>query len=69
LTKTALKKKMPIITWNKMQKRSVVMKADALALLFVMALVFSFLFCGIVVQPVESQSFETVYIRADGSVE
>jgi len=60
---------MPIIAWNKIHKRSVVMKADALALLFVMALVFSFLFCGIVVQPVESQSFGTIYIRADGSVE
>ena len=29
----------------------------------------AFSFCGILVQPVESQSFESIYIRADGSVE
>ncbi len=45
------------------------MKRKASALTLVMALIFSFLFCGILVQPVESQSFETIFIRADGSVE
>ena len=35
----------------------------------VMALIFSLLFCGTFVQLVESQSFETIVINADGSVE
>jgi len=43
------------------------MKRTVLTL--VIALIFSLLFCGILIQPVESQSFETIYIRADGSVE
>jgi parallel beta-helix repeat protein len=45
------------------------MKIEALALPIVTTLVFSFLFCGLIVQPVDSQSFETIYIRADGSIE
>jgi len=45
------------------------MKIEALALTLMTTLVFSFLFCGIIVQPVDSQSFETIYIRADGSIE
>ena len=45
------------------------MKRKPLALTLVMALVFSFLFWGTLVQPAESQSFENIYIRADGSVE
>jgi len=43
------------------------MKRTVLTL--VMALIFSFLFCGTLVQHVESQSFETIFIKADGSVE
>jgi hypothetical protein len=69
LTKTALKKKMPIIYNGIRCKGSVVMKANTLTLTFIMALAFSFIFCGILVQPVESQSSETIFIRADGSVE
>jgi parallel beta-helix repeat protein len=45
------------------------MRRKALALTLILALIFSFLFCGILIQPVEFQSFETIYIRADGSVE
>ena len=61
---------MPIIIHGiRCRRRSVVVKASALTLTFVMALLFSFLFRGILVQPVESQSFETIFIRADGSVE
>jgi parallel beta-helix repeat protein len=45
------------------------MKTTALTLTLVMALMFSFLFHGIFVQPVESQSFATIFIRADGSFE
>ena len=41
----------------------------ALVLSLIMALVFTCIFYGILVQPVESQSFETIYIRDDGSVE
>jgi parallel beta-helix repeat protein len=44
-------------------------KRKALAPTLVMVLIFSFLFCGTLVQPVESQSFESISIRADGSVE
>ena len=44
-------------------------KRQALALSYIMALVFTCIFCSISIQPVESQSFETIYIRADGSVE
>jgi len=43
------------------------MKRTALALM--MALIFSFLFCGILVQHVESQSFEAIFIKADGNLE
>jgi parallel beta-helix repeat protein len=43
------------------------MKRTTLTL--VMALIFSFLFCEMLIQPVESQSFESILIRADGSVE
>jgi parallel beta-helix repeat protein len=42
-------------------------KRKALTLTLLPTLIFSF--CGILVQPVESQSFESIYIRADGSVE
>ncbi len=60
---------MPIIYNGIRCKGSVVMKANTLTLTFIMALAFSFIFCGILVQPVESQSSETTFIRADGSVE
>jgi parallel beta-helix repeat protein len=43
------------------------MKRKALTLILISTLIFSF--CGILIQPVESQSFESIYIRADGSVE
>jgi parallel beta-helix repeat protein len=43
------------------------MKRTTLTL--IMALLFSFLFCGTLIQPIESQNFEAIYIRADGSVE
>ena len=45
------------------------MKRKALALSLIMALVLICIFYGIIIQPVESQSFETIYIRDDGSVE
>ena len=45
------------------------MKRNALALSLIMALIFTCIFCGIFTPPVECQSFETIYIRADGSVE
>lgn len=45
------------------------MKRKTLALTFVMALLFSFLFHGSLFQPVGAQSFENIFIRADGSVE
>jgi len=45
------------------------MKRKTLALTLVMSLIFSFLFCGILIQPGESQSFETILIKADGSIE
>jgi len=45
------------------------MKRKALTLALISTLIFSFLFCEILVQFVESQSFESIYIRADGSVE
>jgi parallel beta-helix repeat protein len=44
-------------------------KRKALALTLITIPVLSFLFCGLIVQPVDSQSFETIYIRADGSIE
>jgi parallel beta-helix repeat protein len=47
----------------------VLMRKKVLALTLVMALISSFFFYAILVQPVESQSFETIFIRADGSVE
>jgi len=43
------------------------MKRTALALTLVMVLLF--VFHGILIQPVESQSAETIIIKADGSVE
>jgi parallel beta-helix repeat protein len=43
------------------------MKRKALTLILISTLIFSF--CGILVQPVKSQSFESIYIRVDGSVE
>jgi parallel beta-helix repeat protein len=43
------------------------MKRKTLTL--VMGLILSFLFCGILVQNVESQSFETIFIKADGNLE
>ena len=45
------------------------MKAQTLAIELILTLAFSFLFYGIIIQPVESQTFETIYIKADGSVE
>ena len=45
------------------------MKRTAIATTLVLALTFSFLFCGKLVPPVKSQSSETIFIRADGSVE
>jgi len=45
------------------------MKKTAIAIALGLTLLFSFLFCGTLIQPVESQSFETIYIRDDGSVE
>ena len=44
------------------------MKRTALALTLVMTLVFSFLFCGILVQPVKSKFIASVFIAEDGSV-
>jgi hypothetical protein len=41
----------------------------ALALSLIIALAFTCIFCGILIRTVESQSFETIYIRDDGSVE
>jgi parallel beta-helix repeat protein len=43
------------------------MKRKTVTLMLISTLIFSF--CEILVQPVESQSFESIYIRADGSVE
>ena len=45
------------------------MKKKALALSLIMALAFASIFYVALIQPAESQSFETIYIRADGSVE
>ena len=45
------------------------MKSKALALSLIMALVLTCIFYGVPVQPVDSQSFVTIYIMADGSVE
>ncbi len=45
------------------------MKKKALAPTLFLMLLFGFLFYGALIQLVESQSFETIYIRADGSVE
>jgi hypothetical protein len=45
------------------------MKRTALAPTLVLTLLFSFLFYLTVIHRVESQSFETIYIRADGNVE
>src|SRR3990170_8806158 len=44
------------------------MKKTALALILIMALIFSFLFCQVLVQPVKSQFLGSVYIADDGSV-
>ena len=45
------------------------MRKTALAVPLGLTLLFSFFSCGTIVQLVDSQSFETIYIRADGSVE
>jgi hypothetical protein len=45
------------------------LKRKALALTLAMALIFSFLFYGIHIQPVESQSLENIIIKTDGSVD
>jgi parallel beta-helix repeat protein len=45
------------------------MKKTALVLTVIFALTVSFLFCWTPIQPVKSQSFGTIYIRSDGSVE
>jgi parallel beta-helix repeat protein len=45
------------------------MKTMAYTLALAMALIFSLLFCGMLVQPSESQNFEAISILADGSIE
>ena len=45
------------------------MKKKALALSLIMALAFASIFYVALIQPVESQSFDTIYIRDNGSVE
>jgi len=45
------------------------MKRKTLSLALVMTLLFSFLLCGTLIQAIESQPFETIYIREDGSVD
>ena len=45
------------------------MKRKVSVLTLVTVLLFSFLFYGIIVQTVESQSVESICIKADGSVE
>ncbi len=45
------------------------MKRKKLSLTLVTALLFSFLFCGTLIQVIESEPSETIYIRVDGSVE
>jgi parallel beta-helix repeat protein len=45
------------------------MKTTAFTLALVIALICGLLFCGKLVQPGESQSFETILIKADGSIE
>ncbi len=45
------------------------MKRKTLPLALFMALLFSFLFCGKLIQAIESKPSETILIRADGSVE
>ena len=45
------------------------MKRQALALSLIIAFVFTCIFFSIHIQSVESESFETIYIRADGNVE
>jgi len=47
----------------------VLMKRKTLSLALVMTLLFSFLLCGTLIQAIESQPFETIYIREDGSVD
>ena len=44
-------------------------KRQALALSLIIAFVFTCIFFSIHIQSVESESFETIYIRADGNVE
>ena len=44
------------------------MKKTALTLTLAATLILSSLFCGILVQPVKSQSLGTVYINLDGSI-
>jgi parallel beta-helix repeat protein len=67
LIKTLLQQKQPLIQQEK--RNRVLMKRKALTLTLISTLIFSFLFCEILIQLVESQSFESIYIRADGSVE
>jgi hypothetical protein len=43
-------------------------KKTALALTLIMALIFSCLFCGTLVQPVKSQFLGSIYINPDGSI-
>ena len=45
------------------------MKRKALTLTLISTFIFSFLFCEMLIPLVESQSFESIYIRADGRVE
>ena len=47
----------------------VLMKRKTLSLALVMTLLFSFLLYGTLIQAIESQPFETIYIREDGSVD
>ena len=44
------------------------MKKTALSLTLAATLIFSFLFCGILVQPIKSQFLGNVYINLDGSI-
>jgi len=58
-----------LIARNNLSGVGAVMKKTAIAIALGLTLLFSYLFCGTLIQPVESQSFETIYIRSDGTVE
>jgi hypothetical protein len=46
-----------------------VIKKTALAISLGLTLLFSFFFYGALIQPVNSQSLDTIYIKSDGSVD